>query len=190
MEWGKYRQQAVAAQLAYSQAHPCYGPLGLFGLSAAEVPDPSLVALESIYQAFGVGGEIPPNDGTALLGHAVVAPHYIGMVASLVPDQAANAWSWLEEQGLFIPLNNVESLMFVDEPGCEHIVWNDLKGSWNLSLQTLGWGRLLVGTEHPLYNAARENDLLSQGYQVMGQFYCQTFVPIVQKEMAIESIWD
>src|SRR5581483_7815343 len=40
-DWPGYRQQAVDRQVAYYAGHPCYGPRGLFGLSGAEVPDPS-----------------------------------------------------------------------------------------------------------------------------------------------------
>ena len=47
------------------------------------------------------------------------------------------------------------------------IAWNALKGSWNLSLQTLGWGRLLVGNDHPLYQAIWTNEVLRRGYMVM-----------------------
>jgi hypothetical protein len=167
IEWQVYRQQAASSQLAYYEDHPCYEPQGLFGLSAAEVPDPSSVDPSQIYQAFGVGGKIPPNDGTALLGHAVVVPHYAALIASLRPDEASAFWNWIEGQGLFTPLNNVESFMFVDEPACEQVVWNALKGSWNLGLQTLGWGRLLVGDDNPLYAGLSANDMLRPGYTTM-----------------------
>jgi hypothetical protein len=71
-------------------------PLGLFGLSAGEVPDPAMVAKAQIYQAFGVGGRFSPaNDGSALLGAPVVAPHYSAMIASLYPQEAIAMWSWL-----------------------------------------------------------------------------------------------
>jgi hypothetical protein len=187
--WIAYREQAADAQLAYYQEHPCYGgPPRLFGLSAAEVPDLSAVPDTQIYQAFGVGGEIPPNDGTDLLGHAVITPHYAGLAASLRPDEAAALWEWLEGQGLFTPLNNVESLMFVDEPTCEDGVWNGLKGSWNLSLQMLGWGRLLSAESHPLYAAMWSNDRLSQGYRVMGTLYCQIYLPLISRESVGEGL--
>ena len=150
IEWPAYREQAASTQLAYYQGHPCYGPKGLFGLSAAEVPDPSGVLSPSIYQAFGVGGVISPNDGTSLLGHAVIVPHYSPLAAPLRPGQAITLWRWLEQDGLVTPLNNAESLMMVDEPACTRVVWNSLKGSWNLALQTLGWGRVLAGDDHPL----------------------------------------
>jgi hypothetical protein len=146
--------------------HPCYAS-DLFGLSAAEVPDPSAVITATIYQPFGVGGEIPANDGTALLGHAVLTPHYPGMVSVLRSQEAILFWTWLEGQSLLTPLNNVESLMFVDDPACHTIVWNSLKGSWNLGLQTLGWGNYLLQDDNPLYQAVWSNDLLRYAYGLM-----------------------
>lgn len=167
IQWQIYRQQAASSQLEYYEEDPCHGQFGLFGLSAAEVPDPSSVDPSQIYQAFGVGGEIPANDGTALLGHPAITPHYAALIASLQPDEASAFWNWIEAEALFTPLNNVESFMFVDEPTCEELAWNALKGSWNLSLQTLGWGRLLTGSDNPLYAALFANDMLSRGYTTM-----------------------
>ena len=188
-DWGAYRQHAADCQLAYYRCqeaetagcrycrdHPCYGPPGLFGLSAGEVPDLAAVAVTQTYQAFGVGGVISPNDGTELLGHAVVVPHYAGLVASLRPTRAITMWKWMEVQGLATPLNNVESLTFVDEPVCERVVWNALKGSWNLSLQTLGWGRLLAGDDNPLYGGLWANDTLREGYLWL---LPRVFLPVV-----------
>ena len=112
------------------------------------------------YQPFGVGDVITPNDGTAWLGHNVVIPHYAGMIAAISPTQASTLWNWLGAKALFTPLNNVESLMAADGSTCSQTAWNALKGSWNLSLQILGWGRLLADGDHPLYQAAWANDLL------------------------------
>jgi hypothetical protein len=166
--------------LATYQEHPCYGgPPRLFGLSAGEVPDHSLVPITQTYQAFGVGGEIAPNDGSALLGHAVVVPHYAAMVAALRPDAATALWEWMEAKDLFTPLNNVESLMFVDEGTCEALAWNALKGSWNLSLQTLGWGRHLAGDNNPLINSVWSNRLLKRGYLIMWDPEQRVFLPVV-----------
>jgi len=89
------------------------------------------------------------------------------MIASLRPGQAITLWKWLEDSGLATPLNNVESLMFVDEPTCNRVEWNALKGSWNLALQTLGWGRLLAGDHYPLYDAVQNNGVLSRGYTTL-----------------------
>jgi hypothetical protein len=181
-EWNTYRRQAAVAQIAYYDNYACYnGPPRLFGLSAAEVPDLSAVPNTQIYQAFGVGGEIAPNDGTGLLGHAVIIPHYAGLVSSLHPDDARALWSWMEEHSLFTPLNNVESMMLVDEPICEDVVWNGMKGSWNLSLQTLGLGNFLARGDLPLYEAMWKNDLLRRGYQEMGAHACQVCLPLILK---------
>jgi len=56
IEWPVYREQAATTQTAYYTGHPCYEPKKLFGLSAAEVPDPASVPSSQVYQAFGVGG--------------------------------------------------------------------------------------------------------------------------------------
>ncbi|MCA9920256.1 MAG: hypothetical protein KC445_20010 [Anaerolineales bacterium] len=169
MDWNAYRDTAVYSQTMYYEDlnHPCYPPTGLFGLSAAEVPDPSIVPTKTIYIPFGIGGVAPPNDGTAALGHAVITPHYIGMAAPLAPEQALTAWAWLEDAHLFTPLSNVESLMFVDEPTCAELEWNSLRGSWNLGLQALGWGSHLTGLSNPLYKAIRQNEILRSAYEVM-----------------------
>ncbi|MCB0168877.1 MAG: hypothetical protein KDI79_31910, partial [Anaerolineae bacterium] len=177
--WHTYRQQAVNRQLDYYQKHSDYGgPPRLFGLSAAEVPDLSIVASSQIYQAFGVGGEIPPNDGSTLLGYPVIIPHYAAMVASLQPTQTMAFWQWLETKRLFTALNNTESLMITTD---EQIVWNALKGSWNLSLQTLGWGRLLAGSDHPLYQSLWDVALLRQGYIWMRGPTCKSYFPIITR---------
>jgi len=167
IDWPAYVSTSLDTQLAYYHNHPCFGPpRSLFGLSAAEVPSPWRVAPSHIYSAFGVGGHIPANDGVTLMGHGVVTPHYIGLAASRRPAQAVAAWRSLQDQGLISPLNNVESLMWTDEPTCARVEWNALKGSWNLGLQTLGWGQLLTGT-NPLYEAMAANPSLRQGYAAM-----------------------
>lgn len=184
IEWQVYRQQAASNQLAYYEDHPCYDEPGLFGLSAAEVPDPASVSASQVYQPFGIGGESPPNDGSALPGleHAVIVPHYAALIAPLRPDEASTLWAWMEGEG-FTPLNNVESLMFIDEPVCEEVAWNALKGSWNLSLQTLGWGRLLAENDNPLHASVFANDVLRRGYLAMtGAVGGIAELPEVEKE--------
>jgi hypothetical protein len=177
--WSDYRAQAASAQFNYYQGHACYGGSPrLFGLSAAEVPDVAAVLITQTYQPFGVGGVISPNDGAAMFGSAVIVPHYAGMLASISPTQSSALWDWLESEELFTPLNDVESLMMRDKPTCTQIAWNALKGSWNLSLQTLGWGRLLAGSDHPLSQAAWTNDLLRQGYVVM---LTRIYLPLIRK---------
>jgi len=175
-DWTSYRLAAADNQKLYHPTHypeTCFTQLGLFGLSAGEVPYPSMVPKESIYQAFGVGGRFaPPNDGSALLGAPVVVPHYSAMIASLRPQEAIETWDWLINHGFFTPLNNAESLVFPASLSCDYstMFWNQLKGSWNLSLQTLGWGRYLAerGGQVPiLWQATTANPLLRRGYLLL-----------------------
>lgn len=175
-DWTSYRIAAADDQISYYPTldpRSCFSQIGLFGLSAAEVPDPSLVPQAGIYQAFGLGGRFAaPNDGSEILGASVVAPHYAAMIASLRPDEAVTMWAWLIEHGNFSPLSNSESLLFPAGSDCEPtaLVWNHLKGSWNLSLQTLGWGRYLAerdGQIPILWQATTENPLLQKGYRLL-----------------------
>lgn len=174
-DWELYRQQAADAQLSYYAPTPtlCLTQLCLFGLSAAEVPVPSAVTTSQIYQAFGVGGRFsPPNDGSSLLGAPVAVPHCSAMIASLRSTQAVSMWLWLINQGPLSPLNNVESLMFPAGSGCEpeEMQWNELKGSWNLVLQTLGWGRYLAqrqGQVPVLWQTITANAFLREGYNLV-----------------------
>lgn len=172
--WTAYLTQAAAAQRAYYHADACYGPRGLFGLSAAEVPAPDAVLKGQVYQAFGVGGNTPANDGTALLGRPVVVPHYAALASRHEPDAAAAVWDWLLAQHLFTPLNNAESLM-LGGSGCSQITWNSLRGSWNLGLQALGWAGGLWGGENPLHAAATRNGLLQRGYAYMTTAQAEPF---------------
>ncbi|HLF00627.1 MAG TPA: hypothetical protein VI547_01530, partial [Anaerolineales bacterium] len=160
---------------SYYSAHystSCPAQLGLFGLSAGESPAPAMVARADIYQASGLGGAIAPaNDGSAL-GAPVVVPHYSAMVASLRSEESIKMWDWLIDNGYFSPLNNVESLLFQANGNCypTTVVWNQLKGSWNLSLQTLGWGRYLMerdGQDSTLWQAAKTTTLLHNGYLLL-----------------------
>lgn len=172
-DWPAYRSAAAAAQVGYFPAQApggCLAQLGLFGLSAAEMPPLGRVALGSEYQALGVGGRFAAaNDGAAVVGSAVVTPHYAGLAASLRPAEATAMWQWLIEAGLFSPLNNVESLTFAEGAGCagEAATWSHQKGSWNLALQALGWGRHLAerGGGVPLpWRGALESAPLRAGY--------------------------
>ena len=169
-EWQNYRTAAADAQLAYYPANypsHCYVAAGLFGLSAAEVPVPSAVARSAIYQPFGIGGSgAPADDGAALLGQPVVAPHHSAMISILRPSQSAATWSWLLTRNLVSPLTGVESLMATDPATCD-VAWNDLKGSWNLVLQALGWGSALTGSANELHRAAFEHPLLRRAYAAM-----------------------
>jgi hypothetical protein len=176
-DWSSYRLAAADTQLSYYLTYypgSCLAKFGLFGLSAGEVPDPSKVPIKSIYQAFGAGGRFAPlaNVGSASQGALVVTPHYSAMMASLYPQEAIRLWDWLITQGYFGPLNNVESLAFPADSSCEtgSMTWNQLKGSWNLSLQTLGWGRYLAERNRQapvLWQAADSNPLLCQGHHLL-----------------------
>ncbi|MBC8252622.1 MAG: DUF3131 domain-containing protein [Ardenticatenia bacterium] len=175
-DWLEYRSAAADKQIHYYRndySGSCFDQLGLFGLSAAEAPDPSLVPPgESVYQSLGVGGRSDPNDGKDLMGAPVVVPHYAALIASLRPQEAIVMWDWLIKSGFFSPLNNVESLMFPAGSRCDPsaAVWNHLKGSWNLSLQTLGWGRYLAeqrGQVPILWQATMANAFLQQGYLLL-----------------------
>jgi hypothetical protein len=171
-DWTSYRLEAADDQIAYFPTHhpdSCLSQLGLYGLSAAEVPAPWAVPQHGIYQAFGAGGLAEANDGVALLGAPVAVPHYAAMTASLRPEEAVAMWDWLIDHGHFSPLTNVESLLFPAGSDCSDaaLVWNQLKGSWNLSLQALGWGRYLAerdGQVPVLWQATTANSLLGRGY--------------------------
>ncbi len=175
-DWTAYRSSRFQNQLAYyATQHPieCAGELGLFGLSAAEVPVPASVPPANIYQAFGVGGRFAAaNDGTDQSGGPVITPHYAALAASLKPQEATRLWAWLIERGYFTPLTNVESLSFSTSGPCDasSIQWNSLKGSWNLALQTLGWGRYLAersGQMPIVWQATQKNVLLQRGYRLL-----------------------
>jgi hypothetical protein len=192
VDWRAYRQEAADSQIAYyCDTYPtsCFCQLGLFGLSAAEVPMPSAIPKDAIYQAFGVGGRFSPsNDGAALLGAPVVAPHYSALAASIRPRASLDMWAWLINQGHFSPLNNVETLMFPPGSSCDpmEVEWNHLKGSWNLALQTLGWGRYLAqqrGEIPILWQAAAANSFLDAGYSLLAPVY--HYLPLVVKDAAI-----
>lgn len=173
VDWPVYRTTATLTQTTYYKQPSCFAQLGLFGLSAGEVPVPSAVPEAQIYQAFGIGGQFAPaNDGSAILGQPVVTPHYSAMIASLRPTEAIKMWTWLINQGHFSPLNNVESLFFPAGSTCNanEAQWNQLKGSWNLALQTLGWGRYLAerrGQVPTLWRATFNNRFLRDGYLLL-----------------------
>lgn len=196
-QWTSYRTRAVESQISYYPlTHPssCFAQLGLFGLSAAEVPDPARVPKENIYQPFGIGGQFTPvNDGTVSPGSPVIAPHYSALVASLRPDAALKLWDWLIASGYFSPLTNVESLAFTSLSGCDvtDAEWNHLKGSWNLALQTLGWGRYLAEREGKLpatWQATKINPFLKNGYLLLvPEEASNTPVPIDSQSDTLET---
>ncbi|MCP5099540.1 MAG: hypothetical protein GY943_28635, partial [Chloroflexi bacterium] len=148
-DWKSYRLTAANDQISYyvtNYPESCLNQFGLFGLSASEIPYAEMANNGGVYQAFGIGGQFSaPNDGSAM-GEPVVVPHYAAMIASIRPKEAIAMWEWLIQNEYFSPLNNVESLAFLSNQICEPAAatWNHLKGSWNLSLQTLGWGNYLI----------------------------------------------
>lgn len=173
-DWTAYRNEAADKQIGfYPENDPtsCFAQLGLFGLSAGEMPN-------GAYLSLGVGGsDRPPETGAETLGAPAFTPHYAGLIASLRSDEAETIWKWLIANGLFTPLNNVESLMFPEGAPCDGsgVVWNHGKLSWNLALQTLGWGRYLAERQDMkpiLWRAATENPLLRDGYCVLAR--CET----------------
>ena len=174
-DWVSYRTAAVEKQISYypsNDSTSCFAQLALFGLSAGEVPAPWMVAQNDMYQAYGIGGAFAPaNDGSGS-GTPVVVPHYSAMAASHRADASVGVWNWLIQNGYFTPLNNVESLTFTNEADCrpENVQWNQLKGSWNLSLQTLGWGRYLSEQQEgkfTLWQSAEVNPFLKSGYGML-----------------------
>ncbi len=174
-DWASYRATSAEKQISYylkNGTSSCPTQQGLFGLSAAEAPIPARIPKENIYQAFGLGGSFAPvNDGFTALGSAVVVPHYSAMIASLRPQAAIRMWDWLIDNGYFTPLNNVESLTFPADAECStDAEWNQLKGSWNLALQTLGWGVYLAERDEKvpiIWEATLENHFLNNGYLLL-----------------------
>jgi len=175
-DWNIYRSEATQKQTSYfTEKYPvsCLAQTGLFGLSAGEIPWPSTLQSGSVYQAFGVGGRFSEAiDGNLLLNMPVTVPHYAGLAASLRPEESLRMWNWLIDAGYFSPLTNVESLAFPGNSNCDpgSVIWNQLKGSWNLSLQTLGWGRYLAesqGQVSALWQAVITNPFLQKGYQLL-----------------------
>ena len=52
----------------------------------------------------------------------------------------------------------------------ENLQWNQLKGSWNLSLQTLGWGRYLAERDGQVQFCGlprTHNPMLQRGYTLL-----------------------
>ena len=174
-DWTSYRLSSADNQILYYPTYDpksCFTQLDLFGLSAGEVPSPSMVAQNNIYQAYGIGGAFASVNDGSILGAPVVVSHYSAMIASLRPEETIKMWDWLIANGHFSPLNNVESLMFPAGLNCDPttIEWNQLKGSWNLSLQTLGWGRYLAERDEQvpiLWQAVDRNPLLLKGYALL-----------------------
>lgn len=162
-DWKQYRDSAFLKQKGFVTLSS-YVEKSLFGISAGEVPEPWTVQEDKVYGAWGVGGYSPANDGSALVGYPILAPHYAALISPEHPSEFEGVFTFLIGNGIFTPLNNVESFG-LDEN--EQVRWNSLKGSWNLSLQTLGLGRLLSGGRYRPYTALTLNVLLSAGYKAL-----------------------
>ncbi|MBC8107291.1 MAG: DUF3131 domain-containing protein [Anaerolineae bacterium] len=160
-DWDVFRTVASNRQVQYYDTQPA----PLFGASAGEAP--ILAQTTSGYDAFGVGGAIANNDGSAVFVAPVQTPHYAGMVWSLQPDSSERMFDYLTQNGMLTPLNNVESSVAQTWSGQIENSWNSLRGSWNLGLQVLGVGKGLlqhVGV-NPLSNAAETNTYIAAARQ-------------------------
>ena len=152
-DWPALRRNEVNLQLGWysfaSHPNPFLVSKGLFGLSAAECPKGWDSDKDQIYQPYGLGGRISgANDGN----RKVVAPHYSGMVAALVPSASSRMWARLKQMGLVSPMNMVDSLAMNPRNGKLEVV-NFLKGSWNLALFAEGWMMAQPGAAQFLENA-------------------------------------
>lgn len=159
-DWYRTRLNEVQFQVNW-----CYNPdhynrflivRNLFGLSAAETPD------ATAYAAYGIGGRYEsPNDG----GHAVVTPHYSGMIAALDSPASVAMLASLESSGYFTPLNNVDSLAVDPSTGLETVNW--LKGSWNLALFCEGWELSDTSVARTAYSAARSIPEFARAFDIL-----------------------
>ncbi|MFH0909284.1 MAG: hypothetical protein V1929_11015 [bacterium] len=159
--WADLREEECDRQLSWyaSAGHenPYLAQRGLFGLSAAEIPD------GSAYGAYGTGGQPTPyNDGN----HRVAVPHYAGLIAALRPAEAQQMWQQLKTMGLLSPLNNVESIAVNPASGVIETV-NYLRGSWNLALQAEGWALSDTGVAQAARAAFHAVPSLHQAYETL-----------------------
>lgn len=151
-DWDAYRSTQANTQVSwYSTRNPNMG--GLFGLSAAEIPE------EGAYKVYGAGGIIPAEDGN---GEAII-PHYAGMISDIRLADAIRVWTALRASKDITPLTNVESMRISKTNGAKTI--NYLKGSWNLALQAEGWAMVDPICKQALYDAIMNNEFLKKGYQ-------------------------
>lgn len=164
-DWITYRANAFTQQYNYFAGHD-YELLGLYGLSACEVPQPWTASASEVYGAWGIGGHNGvANDGVTLVGYRIVAPHYAAMTAKEHPTESTTLFTWLMDNSFFTPLNNVESIG--DDFG---IVRNSIKGALNLSLQCLGVARTLYPDgQYMPYQIIDGDSYLNNGYQLVVQ---------------------
>jgi hypothetical protein len=162
--WYAIRRQETEAQLQwYSTAensNSYLAALGMFGLSAAERPEGWDPDPAQIYQAFGSGGTLSPqNDGS----NRVVVLHYGGMIASMQRAASEHMWGTLRQMGIVSPMNNMESMSVDPATGLIEQV-NYLRGSWTLALQAEGWALAHSQVAQASYDAFRNVPLLAQAY--------------------------
>lgn len=171
--WDVYRNAMADQQLGWycQPAHhnPFLCGAQLFGLSAAETPEPA-----GLYEAYGVGGAFAgPVDG----GGEVVVLHYAGMIADLRPAAAKRLWNELVQRSqpfwggriALSPLNNVESLRVDKASG--GVTLNHLKGSWNLVLQAEGWALFDGELRDEVFAATQRNAFLKRGFDRLSAGY-------------------
>ena len=169
-DWDVYRENMANTQIGYYNGlnNYLYGA-GLFGLSAAEVPDISLDPSVK-YLGYGTGGGGTPVDG----GGEVAVLHYSGMIADKKPAEAVAMWEtlrdsnadFLQNKVIISPLNNMESMKVDKETGALLAV-NRLKGSWNLALQAEGWAQADSAARTDLNAAIQNNAFLKRGYDLV-----------------------
>ena len=148
-DWTQHRQDAWEAQVAWV-TEPEYLSRDLVGVSASAVPEPWAVPDgDPTYGGWGIGGFGAAADGSTLDAGPIVAPHWAMMVGAEHPGTLDRlVWGLSQTEGLFTPMNNVESIQ-IDDAGGLH--WNHLKGSWNLGLQTLGAARAAYACDGQVY---------------------------------------
>ena len=151
--WNDIRQSECNTQIMwYATRNTNLYNLGLFGLSAAEIP------VGTDYKAYGIG----TDDGD----HQIVTPHYSGLIAPLRLTDSTRMWESLESLGWLSPLDNVESLA-MNPTNRKDVTVNFLRGSWNLALQAEGWALTHTQVYASVWSAFRAIPSLYDAYQTL-----------------------
>jgi len=173
-DWNLYRSQMASQQISWYSTPQHYNQYlsmaGLFGLSAAEVPD---IAFNPTikYNAYGTGGRSSPNDGN----DDVITLHYSGMMSDIRPTEAIRMWEtlrdrkadFLQNRIIISPLNNMDSMKVDKNTG--KVTVNNLKGSWNMALQAEGWAMTAQLVRQDLQAAVDNNAFLKSGAELLSQ---------------------
>ena len=181
--WDNYRSQAATNQIGWytQEINPFIHEAGLFGLSAAEVPNIQFQP-QTNYIAYGVGGKYHgPEDGNG----EVIVLHYSAMISDIRIENVSHVWEilrggieprpeFLKKKIILSPLNNMESMSVNKETG--EIIVNHLKGSWNLALQAEGWAMNNPDIKNELLDAIKNNDFLRRGYELLKLSPTQTWM--------------